>query len=111
MDEPTRTLAEMVSGLKSLPRDEVNRISNMGDGFMQLPIAMFERYIYFMTYLRSYLENMHEEKAAGGIECAFLYSFFMQHQVLPSDRTEEEDIMLLRETAFSSDECMPHPDR
>jgi hypothetical protein len=31
----------------------------------------------------------------------------MQHQALPPDRTEDE-VMILRATAFGSDECIPH---
>jgi hypothetical protein len=50
---------------------------------------------------------MHDEKLAGGIECALIYSFFMQHQALPQDRTEDE-IMLLKATALASDESIPH---
>jgi hypothetical protein len=107
MDEPTRTLAEMVSALKAIPRREAERLMDMGDGNMLMPIAMFEHYVYPMAYLRAYLEEMHEEKPAGGIECALIYSFFMQHQALPHDRTEDE-IMLLKATALASDEAIPH---
>jgi hypothetical protein len=94
MDEPTRTLAEMISALKTIPRRESERLMDMGDGNMLMPIAMFEHYVYSMTYLRAYLEEMHEEKPAGGVECALIYLFFMQHQALPHDRTEDK-IMLL----------------
>jgi hypothetical protein len=34
---------------------------DMGDGNMLTPIAMFERYVYPMSYLRTYLETMNEE--------------------------------------------------
>jgi hypothetical protein len=107
MEESTKTLAEMVSALKNIPRHEAERLMDMGDGNMLIPTAMFEHYVYPMTYLRTYLEEMNEEKPAGGIECAFLYSFFMQHQTLPHDRTEDE-IMILRATASVSDESIPH---
>jgi hypothetical protein len=70
---------------------------DMGDGNVLMPITLFEHFIYPTAYLRAYLEELHEEKPAGGIECAFMYSFFMQHQALPPDRTEEE-ILLLRAT-------------
>jgi hypothetical protein len=50
---------------------------------------------------------MRNERHAGGVECAFLYlySFFMQHQLLPADRTED-DTMLLRATVFHADQSM-----
>jgi hypothetical protein len=92
MDETTRTLAEMVSSI---------------DGNMLMPITLFEHFIYPSAYLRAYLEEMQEEKAAGGIECTFMYSFFMQHQALPQDRTEEE-IPLLRATALALNEAIPY---
>ena len=38
---------------------------------------------------------------------SYIYSFFMQHQALPQDRTEEE-ILLLRATALASEEAIPH---
>jgi hypothetical protein len=107
MDEPTRTLAEMVSAIKAIPRRKADRLMDMGDGNMLMPITMFEHFIHPMAYLRHYLEGIHEEKPAGGIECALIYSFFMQHQALPHDRTEEE-IILLRATALASDESIPH---
>jgi hypothetical protein len=49
MDEPTRTLAEMVSAPKAIPRREAERLMDMGDGNMLMPIAMFEHYVYPMT--------------------------------------------------------------
>jgi hypothetical protein len=107
MDEPTRTLAEMVSTIKAIPRSDAERLMDMGDGNMLMPITLFEHFIYPTAYLRAYLEEMREEKPAGGIECALMYSFFVQHQALPHDRTEEE-IMLLRATALASDEAIPH---
>jgi hypothetical protein len=106
MDETTRTLAEMVSSIKALPRRDAERLMDMGDGNM-LTITLFEHFIFPSAYLRAYLEEMQEEKAAGGIECAFMYSFFMQHQALPQDRTEEE-ILLLRATALASNEAIPY---
>jgi hypothetical protein len=97
----------MVSALKAIPRHESERLMKMGDGNMLMPIAIFEHYVYPMAYLRPYLEEMHEEKPAGGIECALIYSFFMQHQALPPDRTEDE-IILLKATALASDEAISH---
>jgi hypothetical protein len=78
MDEPTRTLAEMISAIKAIPRRDAERLIDMGDGNMLMPITLFEHFIYPTAYLRAYLEEMHEEKPAGGIECALMYSFFMQ---------------------------------
>jgi hypothetical protein len=50
MEKPTRTLAEMASGIADLPLHEAERLMDMGDGNMLMPIAMFERYVYRMSY-------------------------------------------------------------
>jgi hypothetical protein len=107
MEETTRTFAEMVTTLKALPRRDAERLMDMGDGNVLMPITLFEHFIYPTAYLRAYLEELPVAKQAGGIECAFIYSFFMQHQALPHDRTEDE-IALLRATALASDEAIPH---
>jgi hypothetical protein len=107
MEETTRTLAQMVSSIKALPRRDAERLMDMGDGNVLMPLTLFEHFIYPTAYLRAYLETLDEMKPAGGIECAFIYSFFMQQQALPHDRTEDE-IMLLRATALASDEAIPH---
>jgi hypothetical protein len=85
MEETTRTLAQMVSSIKALPRRDAERLMNMGDDNVLMPLTLFEHFIYPTAYLRAYLETMNEMKPAGGIECAFIYSFFMQHQALPHD--------------------------
>jgi hypothetical protein len=54
MDEPTRILAEMVSAIKAIPRRDAERIMDMGDGNMLMPITMFEHFIYPTAYLRAY---------------------------------------------------------
>jgi hypothetical protein len=97
----------MVSAIKAIPGREADRLMDIGDGNMLMPITMFEHFIYPMAYLRAYLEELQEETPAGGIECALIYSFFMQHQALSHDRTEEE-IKLLKATALTSDEAIPH---
>jgi hypothetical protein len=107
MEETTRTLAEMVLSIKALPQRDAERLMDMGDGNVLMPITLFEHFIYPTAYLMAYMDQLHEEKPAGGIECAFIYSFFMQHQALPHDRTEDE-ITLLRATALASDEAIPH---
>ncbi len=99
MDEATRPLGQMLHDIKNL-RGEAEQIIDMGDGFVQMPIATFERHVYPSAYLRSYLRAMGEtEDLAGGVESAFLYAFHMQYQVLPADRTAL-DLQLLRATSL-----------
>ena len=73
MDEPTSSLEiEMLHDLRDILCGEVSRIIDMGDGDVQLPNTLFERYVYPSAFLRSYLEHMRSERHAGGVECAFL---------------------------------------
>ncbi len=68
-----------------------------------MSIAFFEHHAYPSAYLRAYLGRMRKEGYAGGVECAFLYLFYMQHLLLPQNRNEE-DILLLRAAIVSSDQ-------
>jgi hypothetical protein len=63
MDETTRTLAEMVSSIKALPRREAERLMDMGDGNMLMPITLFEHVIFPSAYLRAYLFKLEDESA------------------------------------------------
>jgi hypothetical protein len=45
MDETTRPLGQMLHDIKNL-RGEAEQIIDMGDGFVQMPIATFERHVY-----------------------------------------------------------------
>jgi hypothetical protein len=68
----------------------------MGDGYYaQMPIAMFERHVYPSAFLRSYLKTMGKEDLPGEVESVFLYSFHMQYQTLPAERTKL-DLQLMR---------------
>ena len=99
MDEATRPLGQMLHDIKNL-RGEAEQIVDMGDGFVQMPIATFERHVYPSAYLRSYLRAMGEtDDLAGGVESTLLYAFHMQYQVLPADRTAL-DLQLLRATSL-----------
>jgi hypothetical protein len=68
MDEPTHTLGQMLHDIKDIPHSEVGHIADMGDGYVQMPTATFERYVYPSAFLRSYLENMRSNNLPGGTE-------------------------------------------
>jgi hypothetical protein len=50
MDEPTRPLGQMLFDIKNL-RGEADRIIDMGDGYVQMPSAKFERHVYPSAFL------------------------------------------------------------
>ena len=89
----------MLHDIKNL-HGEAEQIIDMGDGFLQMPIATFERHVYPSAYLRSYLRAMGEtEDYAGGVESTLLYAFHMQYQMLPAERTNL-DLQLLRASSL-----------
>jgi hypothetical protein len=45
MDETTRTPAEMVSSIRDIPRRDAERLMNMGDGNVLMPITLFEHFV------------------------------------------------------------------
>ncbi len=50
----------------------------MTDGYVQMPVATFEKHVYPSAFLRSYLRAMGEtDDLAGGVESTFLFAFHM----------------------------------
>jgi hypothetical protein len=41
---------------------------NMGDGYVQMPVAFFEHHAYPTAYLRAYLGKMRKEGYKGGVD-------------------------------------------
>jgi len=106
MDEPTRPLGQMLHDIKDL-RSEADRIIDMGDGYVQMPSATFERHVYPSAFLRSYLASMGDTEAlTGGIESSFLYSFHMQCQALPAERTTLDLQVLRASSLHATDDLM-----
>jgi hypothetical protein len=106
MDEPTRPLGQILHAIKNL-RGEAEQIIDMGDGYVQMPIATFERHVYPSAFLRSYLRAMGEtEDLAGGVESAFLYAFHMQYQMLPAERTTLDLQMLRASSVHAGDDLL-----
>jgi hypothetical protein len=94
MDEPTRTLAEMI-GFD--PQGYSSTLSRTLNGHGRRQHVDANRHVRTLRLPHDIPPrvpggNAHEEKPAGGIECALIYSFFMQHQALPQYRTEDEII-------------------
>ena len=100
MNEGVRPLGSMLHDLRIL-RGEVEQMYDMGDGFMQMPIALFEQHVYPSAFLRSYLQGMGDcgEGYQAGVETTLLYAFHMQYQVLPAEYTSL-DLQLLRASSL-----------
>jgi hypothetical protein len=106
MDEPTSPLGQMLHDIKGL-RGEADQIIEMGDGYVQMPTATFERHVYPSAFLRSYLRAMGEtEDLPGAVESAFLYAFHMQYQTLPAERTKLDLQMLRASSLHAGDDLL-----
>jgi hypothetical protein len=64
--EPTRSLAEILFDLQILPHDQGKQIMDMGDGYVQMPVAFFEHHAYPTAFLRAYLGTMRKEGYGEG---------------------------------------------
>ncbi len=96
----------MLQEIKNL-RGEADQIIDMTDGYVQMPIATFERHIYPSAFLRSYLRTMGEtDDLAGGVESAFLYAFHMQYQMLLAERTALDLQALRASSLHAGDELL-----
>ena len=99
MDEATRPLGQMLQEIKAL-RSEASQIIDTTDGYVQMPVATFERHVYPSAFLRSYLRAMGEaDDLTGAVESTFLFAFHMQHQMLPAERTAL-DLQALRASSL-----------
>ena len=67
----------MLQDIKAL-RSEAGQIIDMTDGYVQMPVATFEKHVYPSAFLRSYLRAMGEtDDLAGGVESTFLFAFHL----------------------------------
>ncbi len=99
MDEATRPLGQMLHDIEAL-RSEAGQIIDTTDGYVQMPVAIFERHVYPSAFLRSYLRTMGKtDDLAGAVESTFLFAFHMQHQMLPAERTAL-DLQALRASSL-----------
>jgi hypothetical protein len=58
MDEPTRSLGQMMHDIKNL-HGEAEQIIDTGDGFVQMPIATFERHVILPLSIPEELPKSH----------------------------------------------------
>ena len=97
-------MGQMLHELRIL-QGEVEQLYDMGDGYMQMPVALFEQHVYPSAFLRSYLQGMGDcsEGYQAGVETTLLYAFHMQYQNLPAKYTAL-DLQLLRASSQPGDD-------
>jgi hypothetical protein len=93
MHSASLILAEMLLGIPQRDRDQFHEI---GDSHVyNMPLAIMEKYLYPTLHLMHYLHKNTVKNFPGGVESMMAYSFFLQGQSLPKNRTMH-DLTVLR---------------
>ena len=85
--EPSRTLTQMLLHLPTLT---------------QMSFWLMEKYLFPTIKLMDYCRKKGMQTFPGGIEVMVLYSFYLQGQVYPRDRTLQ-DLETLKATTLTAD--------
>jgi hypothetical protein len=97
--EPSRTLTQMLLHLPTVDRDN---FIPLGDNSVSMPIWVMEKYLFPTIKLMDYCRENGMRSFPDGIEVMALYSFYLQGQVYPRDRTLQ-DLETLRAKTLTAD--------
>jgi hypothetical protein len=93
-------LAEMLLGIPQHDRD----LHEIGDSHnVYMPLAIMEKYLYLTWHLMRYLHKNTVKNFPRGVESMLAYSFSLQGQNLPKNRTMH-DLTVLRNSVLTSGE-------
>ncbi len=97
--EASRTLTQMLLHLPNVDRDN---FVPLGDNSVSMPLWVMEKYLFPTIKLMDYCREKGMQSFPGSIEVMALYSFYLQGQVTPRDRTYQ-DLETLRATTLTAD--------
>ncbi len=97
--ESSRTLTQMLLHLPTVDRDN---FTPLGDNSVSMSLWVMEKYLFPTIKLMDYCREKGMQSFPGGIEVMALYSFYLQGQVYPRDRTLQ-DLETLRATTLTAD--------
>jgi hypothetical protein len=97
--EASRTLTQMLLHLPTVDRDN---FVPLGDNSLSMPLWVMEKYLFPTIKLMDHCREKGTQSFPGGIEVMALYSFYLQGQVYPRDRTFQ-DLETLRATTLTAD--------
>jgi hypothetical protein len=81
------SLAQMLTCVPSVDRDQ---FQESGDGNVNIPLYMLEKYMLPSLRIRGYMHDKTVEALPGGADTLMAYSFFSQGSVMPKFRTEHD---------------------
>jgi hypothetical protein len=88
--------------LLHLPTVDRDNFVPLGDNSVSMPLWVMEKYLFPTIKLMDYCREKGMQSFPGGIEVMALYSFYLQGQVNPRDRTYQ-DLETLRATTLTAD--------
>ncbi len=97
--EASRTLTQMLLHLPSVDRDN---FIPLGDNSVSMPLWVMEKCLFPTIKLMDHCREKGMHSFPGGIEVMALYTFYLQGQVYPRDRTLQ-DLETLRTTTLTAD--------
>jgi hypothetical protein len=88
--------------LLHLPTVDRDNFVPLGDSSVSMPLWVMEKYLFPTIKFMDYCREKGMQSLPGGIEVMALYSFYLQGQVNPRDRTYQ-DLEALRATTLTAD--------
>jgi hypothetical protein len=98
--EASHTLAEM---LLNIPVEDRDHFMPLGEASVCMPLRVMERYLYPTIKLMQHLQKKGGNHLPGGIQTMAMYSFYLQGQLYPKQRAQE-DLEVLKAATLTSDD-------
>jgi hypothetical protein len=98
--EASHTLAEM---LLNIPSENRDHFTPLGEAPVCMPLRMMEKYLYPTIKLMQHLQEKGGKDLPGGIQTMAMYSFYLQGQLYPKQRAQD-DLEVLKAATLTSDD-------
>jgi hypothetical protein len=97
--EASHTLAEM---LLNIPEEDRDQFAPLGEAAVCMPLRVMEKYLYPTMKLMQHLHEKCGKDFPGGIQTMAMYSFYLQGQLYPKQRAQE-DLEVLKAATLTAD--------
>jgi hypothetical protein len=97
--EASHTLAEM---FLNIPVEDRDHFAPLGETSVCMPLRVMEKYLYPTMKLMQYLHEKGGKDLPGGIQTMAMYSFYLQGQLYPKQRAQE-DLEVLKAATLTAD--------
>ena len=97
--EASHSLVEM---LLNIPEEDREHFAPLGETSVCMPLRVMEKYLYPTMKLMHHLQEKDGKDLPGGIQTMAMYSFFLQGQLYPKKRAQE-DLDVLKAATLTAD--------